>query len=74
MNFNVLLETHEHLRGPEHLRPHILVNLVILLINYIHAHPEVNKHCLSVVIDANILRLDVSVNNFGDFMTVVQCL
>ena len=61
----------EHFRRKEKVRSHIGANQVILLIFDKRWDTKVDEHSLVVVIDDNVVRLDVSVDDFNNFVAVI---
>jgi hypothetical protein len=72
MNFNTILVSHEHLWGIEQVGTHILLHLVVLLILNVGTYPEINENSLTVMIDTNVLRLDIPMDDMGYLMAVMQ--
>ena len=71
-NLDAILVPHEHFWGIEQVGSHILLHLVVLLILHVGAYPKINENGLAVMVDTNILRLDVPMDDVGHLMAVVQ--
>lgn len=64
----------EYLRCEEQVRPQLPLQEFLVCLLWYGTEAKVNEDCLVIVVDHNILRLDVTMDQSNHFVTVVEGL